>query len=104
MFLVVRAVHNLSPDAIRYSENVEESDILAEAECGLWSTLFSNFMAGNSVKCNEYMTVWFVLGHGVKCCNLSATVMNFNTRFWRWHKLKYDDRDEDCSLQGHETV
>jgi len=35
MFLVVRAVHNLSPDAIRYSENVEESDILAEAECGL---------------------------------------------------------------------
>ena len=35
MFLVVRVVHNLSPDAIWYSENVEESDILAEAECGL---------------------------------------------------------------------
>ena len=35
MFLVVGAVHNLSPDAIQFSENVEESDILAEAECGL---------------------------------------------------------------------
>jgi len=34
------------------------------------SILFSNFMAGDSVICNEYMSVWFVLGHGVKCCNL----------------------------------
>jgi len=35
MFHVVTSVHNLSPDDIWFSENVEESDILAEAECGL---------------------------------------------------------------------
>jgi hypothetical protein len=35
LFLVVWSVHNLSPDDIRFSENVEETDIFAEAECGL---------------------------------------------------------------------
>ena len=68
------------------------------------SILFSNFMAGDSVICNGYMSVWFVLGHGVKCCNLIAAVTNFNTCISRWHKLKYDDGDEDFSLQGHEAV
>jgi hypothetical protein len=35
MFLAVRAVHYLSPNGIQFSENVEVSDILAEAEYGL---------------------------------------------------------------------
>jgi hypothetical protein len=69
-----------------------------------FSVLLSNFMAGDSIICNEYMSVWFLLGHGVKCCNLSAVVMNFNTCFSRWHKMKYDGGDEDSSLQGHEAV
>lgn len=68
------------------------------------SILFTNFMEGDSIICNEYMSVWFVLGHGVKFCNLTATVMNFDSCLWRWHKLKYDDGGEECSFQGHEAV
>jgi hypothetical protein len=35
MLLVVKSVHNLFPDDIQFSENVEESDIFAETECAL---------------------------------------------------------------------
>lgn len=59
MFLVVTSVHNLSPDDIWFSENVEESDILVEAECGLWLFNFIfRFHAGDSVTCNEYVSVY----------------------------------------------
>jgi hypothetical protein len=50
------------------------------------SILFSNLMADDLIICNEYMRVWIVLGFGVKCCNFSAAITNFDTCCSRWHK------------------